>query len=115
MAYVRKAIERYKQDGLEATIAHYNSPDSLEGEFYLFLTDENDIYLAQPVFPRLVGTDIKEVVAPNGYEVGKEVAKATEEGRWLEYVWPHSVTGKEQNKISWVIRHDGMVLAPAIT
>ena len=35
--YVNKAIAKYDQEGLDATIAHYNSQDSLDGQFYLFL------------------------------------------------------------------------------
>ena len=59
--YVDKAIRYYDTNGLEATIAHYNSRDSLENFFYLFLMDENDIYLAHPIREDLRGTDIKDV------------------------------------------------------
>ena len=49
--YVSKAIARYDAEGLEATIAYHNSPQSLDGQFYLFLIGADDIYLAHPVFP----------------------------------------------------------------
>ena len=35
--YVNKAIARYEAQGLDATIAYYNSFESLGGQFYLFL------------------------------------------------------------------------------
>ncbi len=109
--YVNKAIAKYNADGLDAVIAHYNSPDSLEGQFYLFLIGADDHYLVHPVFPHLIGTDIKEVVGSDGQELGKEIARATEEGVWVEYLWPHPVTRKEQPKITWAVRHDGLIFA----
>ncbi|MCY3886886.1 MAG: cache domain-containing protein [Chloroflexi bacterium] len=109
--YVRKAIAKYDEDGLEATIAHYNRQDSLEGQFYLFLIGADDNYLAHPIFPHLIGTDIKEVVGSDGQELGKEIARATEEGVWVEYLWPHPVTRKEQQKVTWAVRHDGLIFA----
>ena len=109
--YVSKAIAKYENDGLDAVIAHYNGQDSLDGQFYLFLIGEDDIYLAHPIFPHLIGTDIKDVVGSDGQELGKEIAQATEEGGWVEYLWPHPVSRKEQQKVTWAIRHDGLIFA----
>ena len=109
--YIDKAIARYESDGLDATIAHYNSQDSLDGQFYLFLIGGDDIYLAHPIFPHLIGTDIKEVVGSDGQELGREIARATEDGVWVEYLWPHPVSRKEQQKVTWAIRHDGLIFA----
>ena len=109
--YVQRAIELYDRDGLEATIAYYDSRESVDGQFYLFLIDENDIYLAHPIFPHLKGTDIKDVVGSDGQELGKEVAAATEEGHWVNYLWPNPETGFEEPKSAWVIRHDGLIFA----
>ncbi len=109
--YVAKATAKYDQDGLDAVIAHYNSEDSLEGQFYLFLIGADDLYLAHPIFPHLIGTDIKDVVGSDGQELGKEIALATEDGIWVEYLWPHPVTRREQQKVTWAIRHDGLIFA----
>ena len=109
--YVNKAVARYEQDGLDATIAHYNSQDSLEGQFYLFLIGADDLYLAHPIFPHLIGSDIKDVVGSDGQELGKEIAQATGEGVWVEYLWPHPVSRKEQQKVTWAVRHDGLIFA----
>ena len=110
-AYVNKAIARYDSDGLDAVVSHYNSQDSLDGQFYLFLIGEDDNYLAHPIFPHLIGTDIKDVVGSDGQELGKEIAQATEEGVWVEYLWPHPDTRREQQKVTWAIRHDGLIFA----
>ena len=109
--YVNNAIARYQTDGLDATVAYYNSRASVDNELYLFLMDAADIYLVHPIFPQLIGTDVKDVVGSNGYELGKEIARATEEGHWVEYLWPNPVTGREEPKTSWVIRHDGLIFA----
>ena len=109
--YVDRAIDLYDQRGLEAMRAYYNSEASFEGEWYLFAIDENDIYVVHPIFPRLIGTDIKEVVDSTGYELGKDIAKATEEGRRIEYLWPHPVTRIEAPKVAYAKRHDGYVFA----
>lgn len=109
--YVQRAIDFFDREGREATIQFYDSRESLDGQFYLFLIDENDIYLAHPIFPHLKGTDIKNVVGSDGYELGKEIAKATEAGHWVEYLWPHPVTRVEGPKSAWVIRHGGLIFA----
>ena len=109
--YVNRAIERYESDGLEAMKAYYNSVAAFEGQWYLFATDANDIYYVHPLLPRLIGTDIKDVVGADGYELGKEIAKATEEGHWIEYIWPHPSTLRNAPKVAYAVRRDGMIFA----
>ena len=109
--YVSKAIAKYEEEGLDATIAYYNSQDSLDGQFYLFFIGADDNYLAHPIFPHLIGTDIKDVVGSDGQELGKEIAQATEEGVWVEYLWPHPVSRKEMRKVAWAVRHDRLIFA----
>ena len=111
--YVGQAIERYEREGLESMLNYYNSVASFEGQWYLFATDASDIYHVHPLISRLIGTDIKDVVGSDGYELGKELAKATDggEGVWVEYLWPHPVTLKEVPKVGYAVRHDGMLFA----
>ncbi len=109
--YVNRAIDLYDQRGLEAVQAYYNSAESHVGEWYLFAIDENDIYVLHGLLPHLIGTDIKLVVDSTGYELGKDIAKATEAGRWIEYLWPHPATLTEVPKVAYAKRHDGYVFA----
>ena len=111
--YVSQAIERYEREGLESMLNYYNSVASFEGQWYLFATDATDIYHVHPLISRLIGTDIKDVVGSDGYELGKELAKAADggEGVWVEYLWPHPVTLKEVPKVGYAVRHDGMLFA----
>ena len=108
---MEKAIAKYSEEGLEATVAYYNSQASLDGQFYLFLIGSDDNYLAHPIFPHLIGTDIKAVVGSDGQELGREIALATEGGIWVEYLWPHPTSRKEQQKVTWAVRHDGLIFA----
>lgn len=108
---MQRAIERYDSDGLESVTQFHNSVAAFEGQFYLFAMDENDICFIHPLFPRLIGTDIKDAVGSDGFELGREIAKATEEGIWVEYLWPHPVTLREAEKVTFAIRHDGRIFA----
>ena len=111
MAYVQQAMAYYDENGLDATVAYYDSRESVEGQFYLFLIGADDIYLAHPIFPYLKDTDLKDVKDSTGYELGKEIAVATEAGHWVDYLWPHPVTRIEEPKSAWVVRHDGLIFA----
>jgi len=106
---VEDAIGLYESEGRDAAIAHYNMPESVDGQWYVFIVDSDDLFLSHAPSPSLLGTDLKDVVGSDGYELGKEIAKATEDGHWVEYLWPNPATDTEETKRSWVIRHDGLV------
>ena len=38
--FVQQAINRYNQDGRQATIDHYNSTDSIDGPWYIFIIED---------------------------------------------------------------------------
>ncbi len=109
--FVQAALDRYDREGREATLAYHNSSASIEGEWYVFIIDENDLFLSHAPTPALVGTDVKDIIGSDGYELGKEIAAATETGHWIHYLWPNPVSGEEEPKHSWVIRHDGLIFA----
>ena len=55
---------------------------------------------------------MKEVTDTTGYELGKEIAEAAEAGHWVDYLWPHPVTGVAEPKAAYVVRHDdGLIFA----
>ena len=108
--FVQAALDHYDRDGREATVAYYNSQASVEGQWYVFIADENDLFIAHPIMPELIGQDIKTFVGSDGYELGREIARATEAGHWIHYLWPNPAAGgAEEPKHSWVIRHDGLI------
>ena len=112
------AIARYQTQGREATLAHYSRKESIDGQWYVFIIDEDDRIAAHPDRQRVgldvtgwVGTDI------NGYRFGPEMLAATEAGRWVPYVYVNPAgdtlgdEGAFELKNAWVVRHDGLLFA----
>ncbi len=109
-ALVDQAIARYERDGHDATIAYYNSPESVDGQWYVFIGDENDVMIAHAAVPDNVGLSYDDVISPDGYPAGAQVAAAAVEGgAWTTYTYLNAATGNVETKHSWVTRHDGMI------
>ena len=106
-AIVLAAIARYESEGAEATAAYYNDPANIDGQWYVLITDENDIYVAHPLRPDFIGMDIKDIPGLDGSALGVEIAMATRAGLWIEYSWPNPESGEVALKRTWAIRHDG--------
>ena len=105
--FVQGAVDLYKTQGIDATIAHYGNPENIDGQWYVFITDENDIFVAHALAPYFVGRNINEIEGIEGMPIGAEFAKTTEEGHWIEYRWPNPETGKLEQKRTCAIRHEG--------
>ena len=118
--FVEKAISRYKSQGLDATLAYYNRPESIDGQWYVFIIDETDLVIGHPDAQRR-GLDVKGWVGTdaNGYNFGPDMLSATEDGKWVSYVYrnPESgdlgagYTGEFELKNAWVVKHDGLLFA----
>ena len=118
--FVDNAISRYETQGLDATLAHYNREESVDGQWYVFIIDENDLVIGHPDAHRL-GLDLNGWVGTdaNGYNFGPEMLSATEEGKWVSYVYQNPESGgitpgdlsKVDLKNAWVVRHDGLLFA----
>ena len=115
--FVDSAIARYETQGLDATLAHYNRPESVDGQWYVFIIDENDLVVAHPD-PGRLGLDLNGWVGTdaNGYEFGPAMLSAGEDGTWVSYVYrnPESggiSSGDFELKNVWVERRDGLLFA----
>ena len=88
--FVKQAIEKYKVEGLEATIAHYNTPESVDGQWYMFISDQSDTIIAHGGNPDLIDRPVSAAVGPNNYPAGEAVvAVADEDGEWFSYTFPN--------------------------
>ena len=107
---VREAIAKYESEGLDATVAHYNTRESIDGQWYVFIADQNDVLIAHAANPSLVNRPISEAVGPNRYPAGDALAAvADEDGEWFSYTFPNPATGAAETKHSWVVKRDGLV------
>ena len=107
---VREAIDRYESDGAAATFAHYNSEESIDGQWYVFIGDPDGVFLAHAANPDLVNRPVSDAVGPNEYPVGEAVsAVADEDGEWFSYTFPNPATGAVETKHSWVVSRHGLV------
>ena len=109
-AFVDDAIRRYGELGREAAIEYFNSRESVDGEWYIFIFDENDVLVVNATIPQNVGLSAGEIEGPDGYPVGRMLAAgATEGGAWVPYTYLNPATGRTESKQSWVVRHDGLI------
>ena len=109
-AFVQQATNLYVALGLEETVAYYNTVESVDGQWYVFIIDENQTIIAHAADPDLVGKHISQALGPNSYPSGSAVAaSADEDGAWVDYTWVNPESGDSQTKHSWVIRHNGLV------
>ena len=116
--FVDQAIDRYEADGLDAALAHYNSADSVDGEWYVFVVGENDEIIGH-YDPGRLGLNVNEWVGTdiNGYVFGPDMLSAPEDGKWVTYVYKNpdaaglgdGPAGEFQLKNAWVVRHDGLL------
>ena len=107
---VEQALARYERDGLDATLDHYNSQASVDGPWYVFVIGEDSTLIGHfnpdirdELLSGPLGTD------STGYEYGRAMLAADENGRWVSYVITNPETGDPQRKHSWVIRRDGLL------
>ena len=107
---VKQALQRYEDEGREATLSYYNSPESAVGEWYAFILDENDEVVAH-LNQDLLGRDLKGDLGVDvtGYRFGEVMLGATEDGLWVDYLFLNPATGNQEFKHSWVVRYDGLL------
>ena len=118
--FVNNAISRYETQGIDATLAYYNREVSVDGQWYIFIIDENDMVIGHPD-PHRLGLDLNGWVGTDatGYKFGPEILSATEEGKWVSYVYKNPESGgigddhvgALEYKHVWVMQHDGLLFA----
>ena len=107
--FVRSAIEKYDSEGLDATVAYYNTPESIDGQWYMFIFDQNDMFLAHAANPSYPGQHASVAVGPNNFPAGEAVVAAgDEDGAWLSYTFTNPATGAVETKHSWIVEYDGL-------
>ena len=107
--FVKAAISKYDSEGLDATVAHYNTRESVDGQWYVFILDKDDIMLAHAANPDFVGRPASAIVGPNNYPAAEAVvAVADEDGAWFSYTFTNPASGAVETKHSWMVEYDGL-------
>lgn len=106
-AIVQDAIRFYRQNGRQALIDHYSDSDNVDGQWYVFVIDENKLGLAHHN-PERIGQSASGATDSTGYNYGQEFVSTTEEGHWISYLYPDPETGDEVRKYTWCILYDGL-------
>ena len=107
---MEEAIRRYERDGLDATVEYYNSAESVDGEWYVFIVNSEGYTIAHHN-PKFRNRDPSLRVDSKGRFYGDELLGATADGRWVDYFLENPETGEESQKHTWAVKHDGMVFA----
>ena len=108
-AFVQQAMNLYVALGLEETVAYYNTRESIDGQWYVFIIDENQTIIAHAPNPDLVDKHVSKALGPNSYPTGSAVAaSADQDGAWFDYTYANPASGVVETKHSWVVTHDGI-------
>ena len=108
-AFVQQAINLYDAVGLEETGAYYSMKESIDGQWYMFIFDENETFIVHAANPALVGEHVSKAVGPNAYPAGSAVAGAAEQaGAWFDLTFLNPASGAVETKHSWMVIHDGI-------
>ena len=108
--FVNKAISRYGPEGLGATLAYYSTNESVDGQWYVFIVDQDGFTIAHHN-PMFMMRDPSLRVDATGYFYGDDLLSATEAGHWVDYVLLNPESGGDQQKHTWIVRHDGLLFA----
>ena len=107
--YVQQAIEMYESEGLEATAAFYTTPESVDGQWYMFIADENETMVGH-ANTELLGRNVHSILGSNGYPSGTvSYTVASEQGSWFDHTFLNLATGQVETKHTWVVRYDGIM------
>ena len=107
---VRRAAWRYEVDRA-AAVDYYNTPESVDGEWYVFIADAADGALLAHANQALLGELLTGPVGTDvtGYDFGSVILGAPETGMWVDYVFTNPATGRAGVKHSWVIRYKDLI------
>ena len=113
IAQVNKAVEFYRSNGREKTLAELNRRDGAfaNGMDYVDVHDLNGVCLAHPKSPDVVGQNRLEVADMHGKHFIKEIVDAakTHQDGWVTYMRENPNNGEVEHKIVYWAVHDGLI------
>jgi cytochrome c len=120
-AMVKEGIAFLKAKGKDAFIAEIQQGS---GRFhvkpgstlYLMVYDSKGITIAHGMTPAAAGTNRWGVKDPDGKMVVQEIIQAglRKGGGWVDYKWPSPTTGKVEDKTTFCLAENGLVIGCGI-
>ncbi len=107
------AIARYQAVG-EQAFAEISMPDGdyIEGEIYAFVLNAEGVNRAHAANPSLVGQNLYNLQDSAGTFIVQGILTAADAfpaGSWTTYRFANPVTGNEEPKRTWCVKHDGLI------
>jgi cytochrome c len=113
VAVVKKAVEFYKANGRDKSLAEFNKKDGLfaKGEDYVDVHDLTGTCVAHPISPAKVGVNRMDMPDAAGtFYIKDLVTQAkTKPSGWIEYVMKNPTDGKLENKLAYWEAYDGLI------
>ena len=113
IATVIEGRDRLWATGREAASAHYKTPESIDGEFYLIMAFGGGNIVADATGSVPLGTNIRDMKASDDPALGQKIAAVGNndgEHLWITHMWHNPVTGREQLRHTYVTRFFGIYL-----
>lgn len=111
-AFVAAALELVETRGFSHALDFYNSPESIDGDWYLFMAQAGDgVILAHAASPDHVGRSLLGPlgVDSTGDRFGPRLLAAGEGGAWVDYVHRNPRTCHWGVKHAWAVARAGIV------
>ena len=111
---VEKAVEFAKANGKDKTLAELNNPKGqfVKGDLYVYAWDSSGKVLANPVNPKMVGTNVLNSPDVDGKYFRKdaiELAKTKGSG-WVDYKYQNPKTNQVEQKTAYVKKMEDLVI-----
>ena len=111
--FVQDAVDVYDVGGLEALLKRYNDPESVDGDWYIYVLDLEGTIIAHSTLPELLG---QSVLGPVGVDItgarfGPDLLQVTEEGSWITYYFRNPNGASCELKHSWAVRRREVIIA----
>ena len=120
-AMVKEGIAFLKAKGKDAFIAEVQQGS---GRFhvkpgstlYLMVYDTKGITVAHGATPAAAGTNRWAIKDPDGKMIVQEIIQTglRKGGGWVDYKWPHPTTGKVEDKTTFCLAENGIVIGCGI-
>ena len=108
---VAAAIARYQEVGRQVfDEISKTDGDYIDGELYVFVLNAEGVSLAHAANPSLVGQNLYNLEDSTGTFIVQGILEtASPEGAWGDYLFTNPLTGNEEPKRSWVVKHDDLI------